>query len=338
MTVLPVPILGPGGFKIDQAGFFLEGLAILPGNTSFGKQDISVDTLRSTLVNITLTTNTLCNAENGIINVGGGLGDQGLTQGLGMLYHTISGPADLVTYIGSFLTVQYNTIVTAATTPNSNIYAGSWIGPPTSQFNPTDQQLALYGLVNAAQLPVVSAPNATTNGTNPGPSPNGTNPNTTGSNNNHATQTSHIAAIVGGVLGGLAMLAIIALLILYTTRRRRRNAQMQETELNLDIDAFYMTENESTRPQVPSTIHQSVLTLSTMTLNANTGSGTEYGGKHQRESRFTDPISEDPPSTNSSPLEQIPITDILQLLQARIQEARLEQGSAPPAYEVSGSQ
>ncbi|KAE9407178.1 hypothetical protein BT96DRAFT_149391 [Gymnopus androsaceus JB14] len=126
-----VDTFGPGGFKIDQAGFFLEGLAILPGNTSVGRQDISVDTLRSTLVNITLTTNTLCNAENGIINVGGGLGDQGLTQGLGMLYHTISGPADLVTYIGSFLAVQYNTIVTAATTPNSNIYAGSWIGPPT---------------------------------------------------------------------------------------------------------------------------------------------------------------------------------------------------------------
>ena len=38
-------IFGPGNFRIDQAGYFLEGLAVLPGDTSLGKQNISVDTL-----------------------------------------------------------------------------------------------------------------------------------------------------------------------------------------------------------------------------------------------------------------------------------------------------
>lgn len=41
-------------------------------------------------------------------DVGSGLGDQSFVQGLGTLYHTINatGPGDLVTYIGNFLSVQ----------------------------------------------------------------------------------------------------------------------------------------------------------------------------------------------------------------------------------------
>lgn len=36
---------GPGDFRIDQAGFFLEGLAVLSGDVYFGQQNLSVDTL-----------------------------------------------------------------------------------------------------------------------------------------------------------------------------------------------------------------------------------------------------------------------------------------------------
>ncbi|KAE9394976.1 hypothetical protein BT96DRAFT_997986 [Gymnopus androsaceus JB14] len=149
--------------RLTDAGTFMEGLALLPSNTSFGEQNLSVETLRSNLVNITLTTNVLCNAANGIINTGGGVGDEALVQGLGALYHTISGPADLITYIGNFLSVQYNTLVTVSTVSNSNIYAGSWIGPPVAQYDPTNQTLALFALVNAAQVSVNSQTNSTTN-------------------------------------------------------------------------------------------------------------------------------------------------------------------------------
>lgn len=38
-------VFGSGTFQLDQAGFFLEGLAVLPGNTTMGQQNISVETL-----------------------------------------------------------------------------------------------------------------------------------------------------------------------------------------------------------------------------------------------------------------------------------------------------
>ncbi|KAE9394975.1 hypothetical protein BT96DRAFT_942713 [Gymnopus androsaceus JB14] len=93
-------VFGAGASQIAHAGFsFMEGLALLPSDTSFGQQNLSVETLRSNLVNITLTTNFFVNAANGTINTEGGLLDQtSLVQGLGSLYHTISGPANLITY------------------------------------------------------------------------------------------------------------------------------------------------------------------------------------------------------------------------------------------------
>lgn len=43
-----------------------------------------------------------------LTDIGGGLGETQVVQGLGSLYHTIgaTGPAGLVTYIGNFLSVQ----------------------------------------------------------------------------------------------------------------------------------------------------------------------------------------------------------------------------------------
>lgn len=38
-------VYGPGTFRLDQAGVFLEGLAILPNSTTFGLQNQSVGTL-----------------------------------------------------------------------------------------------------------------------------------------------------------------------------------------------------------------------------------------------------------------------------------------------------
>lgn len=40
-----VNLWGPETFLIDQAGSFMEGLAVLPGDTTFGQQNVSVDSL-----------------------------------------------------------------------------------------------------------------------------------------------------------------------------------------------------------------------------------------------------------------------------------------------------
>lgn len=351
-------IFGPGSFRLDHTGYFLEGLAVLPNSTTFGKENISVGTLSSNLVNMTLTADSLCNAANGIINIGSGVGDQYLVQGLGALYRSISGASDLVTYIGNFLSVQYNTVVTAATDSNSNIYSGSWIGPPSAQYDPGNQTLALYALVNAAQvtLRTNSETNSTTSGTSPSTGE-------TNTNNNHKANTG---PIVGGVIGGIVLLAAIALLLWYTTRRRRQRQYLQKQQdmASFNIDALYMSEDQSfhpdrLQPQRLSTITPSAPTMSPTMSPTGSGSagytGNNFGiyeGKHQQrpgmhvsnsswgpsgESRSTDPISENPPSTTDSVrLGQISTNDLLQLLQTRIQQqGRPEQGTEPPAYEAS---
>ncbi|KAE9389513.1 hypothetical protein BT96DRAFT_946798 [Gymnopus androsaceus JB14] len=110
--------------------------------------------------------NVLCNATNGIINAGSSLGNKVLVQGLGTVYHTLSGPPNLVTYIQDFLSVhgpiidQYNMIMTEADDHNSSIYAGSWIGPPAVQCSSTNQTLAIFTLVNAAQVTFTSKTNS----------------------------------------------------------------------------------------------------------------------------------------------------------------------------------
>lgn len=38
-------IFGGGVFEIDNAGWFIEGLAVLPNDTTFGLQELSVETM-----------------------------------------------------------------------------------------------------------------------------------------------------------------------------------------------------------------------------------------------------------------------------------------------------
>ncbi|KAE9407517.1 hypothetical protein BT96DRAFT_933277 [Gymnopus androsaceus JB14] len=314
-------IFGPGSFRLDHTGYFLEGLAVLPNSTTFGKENISVGTLSSNLVNMTLTADSLCNAANGIINIGSGVGDQYLVQGLGALYRSISGASDLVTYIGNFLSVQYNTVVTAATDSNSNIYSGSWIGPPSAQYDPGNQTLALYALVNAAQE----------------------------ESSGESCYWPRSRSYYGAQLG---------------VDDNVQYLQKQQDMASFNIDALYMSEDQSfhpdrLQPQRLSTITPSAPTMSPTMSPTGSGSagytGNNFGiyeGKHQQrpgmhvsnsswgpsgESRSTDPISENPPSTTDSVrLGQISTNDLLQLLQTRIQQqGRPEQGTEPPAYEAS---
>ncbi|KAE9387876.1 hypothetical protein BT96DRAFT_948022 [Gymnopus androsaceus JB14] len=173
---------------------------------------------------MTLTMNVLCNATNGIIHsmlmltiahyVGSNLGNEVLVQGLGTVYHTLSGPPNLVTYIWDFLSVhgpiidQYNTIMTEATDNNSSIYAGSWIGPPAAQYSSTNQTLATFTLVNTAQVTFTSETNSSASNGNGTSACNGT---TTGNTANDSK--GHLGAIIGGVIGGLALLIAISLAI-----------------------------------------------------------------------------------------------------------------------------
>ncbi|KAF9052594.1 hypothetical protein BDP27DRAFT_1408745 [Rhodocollybia butyracea] len=222
----------PGGdWLIDQAGYFMEGLAALPGDTIFGRQNSTVDSLRSSLVNVTLATNPMCNAPNGIINAGGGVGNSQLVQGLGALYRAIREPSDLSAYIGSFLSVQYNAIVAAATIPGSHIYAGSWIGP-TTPYDTSNQTQALFGLVNAAQVIFASE---SSNGTS------------TNSGGNNTRPTSLAGPIAGGIAGGVAFLSMVGIVLFIIIKRQRQLTSVSQTHSLSNVNSYPTHARNSSR-------------------------------------------------------------------------------------------
>ncbi|KAE9405329.1 hypothetical protein BT96DRAFT_972656 [Gymnopus androsaceus JB14] len=325
-------VFGTGNFRIDQVGVFMEGLAVLPGDVSFGKQNISVDTLRSEVVNITLTTNIYCNSTGGIIQVESDLGNTALVQGLGVIYHAISlsGPADLVTYIGNFLSVQYNSIVTAATNPNSNIYAGSWTGPPVTEYDPTNQTFAISGLVNGAQV---------------SSSTNSSSTNTGGSSAKDSTtaHTNDAGPIAGGIVGGLALLAGIALVIFYATRHRRRiqRKKLAMNKLDIEFDARPLTvtydQEEFYTPRFPIILsypgvpNPSVPALST-TGDSNTenhDASTGSAGLHDIKRPQIEVVNVRSSGDSRRSIDPAAVTGE-DSAEGRPEEA----GNAPPAYET----
>ncbi|KAF9067512.1 hypothetical protein BDP27DRAFT_1535447 [Rhodocollybia butyracea] len=308
---------GPGGdFLIDQAGLFMEGLAVLPGDTTFGLQNLSVNSMRSNIVNVTLATNALCNAPNGIINTGGGNGDSYLVQGLGALYHVMEEPVDLIMYIGSFLSTQYNTLITAATEPGSNIYASSWIGPP-EPYNSSSQTMAIFGLVNSAQVINTTSNNGSQNNngsqsTTGGPSPSG-----------HAQHsTGLVGPIVGGVFGGVIVLAAVGFLI----NRRRLQRSSTTPPTNLSVDPLVLKVPQPVPPFPPSDPGPLNAEWSLPAIE-NRVSG--YDGS----TRYTT----DPPSTVAIGNGIARLERHFQMLLSRFQqEGRPEWETEPPAYDASG--
>ncbi|KAK7034581.1 hypothetical protein VNI00_012210 [Paramarasmius palmivorus] len=118
--------------------------------------------------------------------------------------------ADLRNSIKAFLAVQYNAVRDQATS-GDNVYAGSWSGPPSSNFDARNQTSAAQVLIDGIDLfenkptPIVTL----------SPSPTG-------------KHSLPIAVIVGSVSGGV-LLVLGVLLAYFLLRRRHRSTGLKET-------------------------------------------------------------------------------------------------------------
>ncbi|KAK7043989.1 hypothetical protein VNI00_008157 [Paramarasmius palmivorus] len=77
-------------------------------------------------------------------------GDMPLVRGMAET-HRRNQPftAEIREYIKAFIGVQYNSILTEATTSNTNAYGTSWVGPLNATFDPTSQAHAVQVLLDA---------------------------------------------------------------------------------------------------------------------------------------------------------------------------------------------
>ncbi|EEB91830.1 hypothetical protein MPER_09748 [Moniliophthora perniciosa FA553] len=152
------------------------------------------------------------------------LENQGFIGGLGEAYERLASSDNLKNYTASFLAVQYNAVLELATEGQSNVYSGDWSGPPQSAPDVSSQAAASEVLIAGIRL---------------GPGPNGSFTSTETSTtaeietttsavssqpSNPTVKSTPTGAIVGGVIGGVALIVVIALMSWIYRRRRRQNA------------------------------------------------------------------------------------------------------------------
>jgi len=114
--------------------------------------------------------------------------------------------------VDAFITTQFNALVGKASVPGSNIYSSSWTGPPPSILDSLSQILAFHVLDPAFEI-ATNQMNTTVPSPTPSPTPTG--------NGNTTHIRSHAGAIAGGVIGGLAFVAIAMPAVFFIQRRRK---------------------------------------------------------------------------------------------------------------------
>ncbi|KAK7025972.1 hypothetical protein VNI00_015802 [Paramarasmius palmivorus] len=175
-----------------NSGYAVEGLAIL---ASVWPNETIQERLRSSIFESTRKSD--WHDSRGIIATGDNqTGDLNFVRGLSTARSRLSNSSDLFTYLEGYLAVQYNAVLDLAGN-QTNMYADSWIGPPTSQYSADSQVQAAEVLIAGIRLAFTYQSTMT-------------------------LSTLPIAGIVGGMLGGLFLVVLLTISVLFVIRHRRR--------------------------------------------------------------------------------------------------------------------
>ncbi|KAK0216387.1 hypothetical protein IW262DRAFT_214172 [Armillaria fumosa] len=198
-----------------DTGIFLEGLVILADIT----RNASTQALLHSII-VAVITDTSWQGSDGILSVATD-GGYYIVRALAAFYERNTTSSDLREYIKEYISVQYNAVIEKATSGGSNIYGIPWTGPPSTSFSSANQTVAMSALLGGIQLldnqssstPINSPTSSAIPHANTTTSPLPPKKNPTG-------------AIVGGVVGGMAVLAVVILgALLLCRRQRHRNHQ-----------------------------------------------------------------------------------------------------------------
>ncbi|KAJ7577879.1 hypothetical protein C8J56DRAFT_969954 [Mycena floridula] len=302
-------------FAYNQ-GLMVEGLAIL---SSLNPGDADTQNLLYSTI-LPAATYPDWHTNEGVIVTGSlKTGDDRLIRGAIAAYNRNPTNKDLRSYLRDYLGVQYNAVLNEATTGN-DIYSLSWLGPPTD-YSPDGQNLAISVLLAAISLQNDTTPtqvgatgvaSSTISGTG-----------VPQAQTSDAPHKSNAGAIAGGVIGGLAIIALIIGAFIFL--RRRRNSETSEV-IYAPTPAILPVTGERRQPQPA--YQRSLSPMSEFTdRSRNILSPSEFAG------------SSDAPSTGrAEPSHSLrnPGDDLLvQMLAARLQSSgpRWDEGQAPPGYQ-----
>jgi hypothetical protein len=177
-------------------------------------------------------------------------------QGLGSAYTHESMNSTLRQHVGEYITVQvcdkrryartysfvqFNAVTGLATSGGTNIYGQSWTGPPNASFLGSNQVFALAALISAIGLedefppsPTPSSPLSPSTSSNPPPN----------------RKSTHTAAIAGGSVGGIVLLAFVLATLWLLRRQRSRAHNGSLTRSTVPEPFFASVFDPSTRQKV----------------------------------------------------------------------------------------
>ncbi|KAL0060253.1 hypothetical protein AAF712_012963 [Marasmius tenuissimus] len=140
-----------------------------------------------------------------------------LMRGYTELFRANTTPTDLKLYLGSYISTQFNAVADLATSEGSNIYSPQYNGPPGAQFKTDSQAGAIAALLGGL----------TVGGKNPSAEPPGTSD--PSAESGPRPQSVPVGAIVGGVIGGIALAGLVAASLWVYRRRARAKSRDHET-------------------------------------------------------------------------------------------------------------
>ncbi|KAK7438648.1 hypothetical protein VKT23_017981 [Stygiomarasmius scandens] len=186
-----------------NVGLTIEGLAIYVSVT----QNATKQQLLEEMVSAAIWTDQWQGKEGMIKS-----GSLEIVRALAMVYNRNLASSDMHKFIKQYLGVQYNAVTELATGNNTNIYGNSWLGPPSSQFNPSSQVAALGALI--AAVPLTNDMFSNEPGTSSSVSPI-----ETGVLSSNSKSSKISGKIIGGIVGGISFVLIIGVLLVLLRKK-----------------------------------------------------------------------------------------------------------------------
>ncbi|KAF7368573.1 Glycoside hydrolase family 76 protein [Mycena venus] len=295
-----------------ESGLMIESLSVLSSITNDTSwQKLLDDLLTAAIPNFTWQ------GEDGIVAVHGQTGDVNLLQGLGAAYSRNTTSAAMHQYIGDYIAVQFNAVVDLATVNGTNIYSGSWTGPPSPDFSGNNQTMALAALISAISVDGNSVVSAAPPTASPPPCGEfivvGR-----GRSGSPQRKSEHLTPIVGGALGGIV--AVLLLFALWYLRKRGSRSRKNPTDP--PINPFPVQET------------------STVVFSKGEQYGDQRNGSHRGAGQDHSAVDASSPINPSAPADsyledgrvEIPADELVTVLNQWLQNRQRNLWEAPPEY------
>ncbi|KAJ7902789.1 hypothetical protein B0H14DRAFT_2667695 [Mycena olivaceomarginata] len=315
-----------------NTGLMIEGLAVLYSITN----NASTQALLNNVVAAAISNDDWQTADGIIAQGGSKLGDKYIVRGLAEAYKRNAISPDVRVSVHDFIGVQFNAVVDLTTESGTAIYGGAWTGPPSVIFSQSNQTTAISALLSAMILDDVD-PTSSISDPPPPPASSSTVP--------HSAKTP-VSVVAGSVVGSV-VLVVVGVALWFVLRRRKRIAG-PESSLAMSsvaprpVTAVTVITASQTSPTSPTHPRNSIVKFdSSFEQPAQRHCVNEQAAQSPVDTvnaaiSPTSPVTltflQSSSVTVLSPVEQLPTTELVRVLNERLRGRQWDEEEVPPQY------